>query len=278
MQKRSFDMNKLLIYLVIIVLSVIIVMPLVIVLSSSFRDPMNMQSPLKLFQELTLNSYNIAFNKMNFPLKFINSIITTGGSVFVIVVIATMVAYPVSRIKNKFTKFLYYFFIAGLVIPAQMVIVPVTQMFSTLNIPETRFTPMIMFITCSLPFSTFLYVGFLKQIPVELEESAYIDGAGLWVRFKEIVFPLIKPAHVAVIITQGLWIWNDYFFPMVFLTKSKFYTLPLGMIQFLGSKDDPAQWNILFAACVLVVLPLIVAFALMQKKFISGITAGSVKG
>jgi raffinose/stachyose/melibiose transport system permease protein len=270
--------RKIAIYAVLTFFTLVIALPLIIVLSSSFRTPSNMQSHLRLFTEINLESYRIAFNTMNFPIKFLNSIITTGGSIFVIVVIGTMVAYPISRIKNKFMRWLYYFFVAGLVIPAQMVIVPVTQMFNALNIPETRFTPMIMFITCSLPFSTFIYTGFLKKIPVELEEAAYIDGANLWIRLKDIVFPLLKPAHVAVIITQGLWIWNDYFFPMIFLTKSKFYTLPLGMIQFLGSKDNPAQWNILFAACILVVLPLIVAFSLMQKKFISGITAGSVKG
>jgi len=271
-------MNKFSIYLVLLFFCILIILPLIIVLSSSFRSPINMQSPLKLFTELTLKSYNIAFNRMEFPIKLMNSIITTGGSVIVIVIIATMVAYPVSRIKRKFSRALYYFFIAGLIIPSQLVIVPITQMFNTLHIPETRFTPMIMFITCSLPFSTFLYVGFLKQIPIDIEESAFIDGAGLWVRFRKIIFPLLKPAHVAVIITQGLWIWNDYFYPMIFLSKKKFYTLPVAMIQFLGSKDDPAQWNILFAACILVVIPLIIAFTLMQKKFISGITAGSIKG
>lgn len=159
-----------------------------------------------------------------------------------------------------------------------MVIVPSAQMFGRLSLPNTRFTPMIMFITCSLPFSIFLLTGFMKGVPVEIEESAYIDGCGLWKRFISVVFPLLKPAVVSVVITQGMWIWNDYFYPMIFISKSDQYSLPVGMIQFLGDRENPAQWNTLFAACVLCALPLSLLFAVLQKQFINGIAAGAVKG
>lgn len=266
------------IYIVLILFCIAVISPLLIVVSSSLRDPSNLQSPLKLFTELSMASYIAAFNKMNYPMQLLNSIMTTGGSVIIVVLLSTMAAYPISRIKTKLSSRLYYFFIAGLVIPAQMVIVPIAQMFGNLNIPNTRFTPMIMFITCSLPFSTFLYVGFMKSVPVEIEESAYLDGCSLWKRFALVVFPLLKPATVSVVITQGLWIWNDYFFPMVFISKSSQYSLPVGMIQFLGDRENPAQWNTLFAACVLCALPLIIIFTLLQKQFINGIAAGAVKG
>jgi raffinose/stachyose/melibiose transport system permease protein len=266
------------IYALLVVFSIVIMSPLVIVLSSSLREASNMKSPLILFSQITLSSYMTAFDKMDYPMQFLNSLMTTGGSVIVVVFIATMAAYPITRIKRPFSKGLYYFFIAGLVIPAQMVIVPIAQMFGRLNIPNTRFTPMIMFITCSLPFSTFLYAGFMKSVPVEIEESAYLDGASLWTRFSKIVFPLLKPATISTIITQGLWIWNDYFFPMVFISKKSQYSLPVGMIQFLGDRENPAQWNVLFAACILCALPLIIIFAILQKQFINGIAAGAVKG
>lgn len=265
-------------YLFLIIYSIITVSPLVIVLSSSFRTPSNMTSPLKLFIEFSLESYKTAFVKMGFMTEFLNSLMTTVGSVAVIVLIATMASYPIARIKRKSSRFLYYFFIAGLVIPAQMVIVPVAQVFGRLNIPNSRFTPMIMFITCSLPFSTFLFTGFMKGVPMEIEEVAYMEGASLWVRFSKVVFPLLKPATVSCIITQGLWIWNDYFFPMVFVSKRGDYSLPVGMIQFLGDKENPAQWNVLFASCVLCALPLIAVFMLLQKQFVNGIAAGAVKG
>ncbi|BCJ99163.1 carbohydrate ABC transporter permease [Anaerocolumna chitinilytica] len=274
----SKKISRGIIYLFLICYVVTSVSPLIIVLSSSFRSVGNMKSPLMLFNEFKLESYLRAFTNMNYPGELLNSVLTTGGSVLVVVIIASMASYPISRIKSKLSRFLYYFFIAGLVIPAQMVIVPIAQTFGRLNIPNTRFTPMIMFITCSLPFSTFLFAGFIKSVPVEVEESAFLDGAGLLKRFSIMVFPLLKPATVSVIITQGLWIWNDYFFPMVFVSKSSQYSLPVGMIQFLGDRENPAQWNVLFAACILCVLPLILLFAFLQKQFINGIAAGAVKG
>lgn len=266
------------VYLAIILFSIMVMSPLVIVFSSSLRTPGNMDSPLKLFREFSLQSYVKAWNNMNYPAALLNSIVTTCCSVLVVVAFATMAAYPISRIKKKSARFLYYFFISGLVIPSQMVIVPIAQMISRLNIPNTRFTPMLMFITCSLPFSVFLFTGFMKTVPIEIEESAFLDGASLWQRFSRIVFPLLKPATVSAVITQGLWIWNDYFYPMVFISKRSQYSLPVAMIQFLGDKENPAQWNVLFAACVLCALPLILIFTLLQKQFINGIAAGAIKG
>ena len=267
-----------LLYLVIILFCIVVISPLVIVFSSSLRSPDNQTSPLALFIEFTFASYKRAFSNMNYPMELLNSIMTTGGSVLLIVIFSTMAAYPIGRIKTKLARFLYFFFISGLIIPSQMVIVPIAQTLNRLGIPNTRFTPMIMFVTCSLPFSVFLFSGFMKGVPVEIEESAYIDGASLGKRFWSVVFPLLQPAIVSCVITQGLWIWNDYFYPMVFITKKAQYSLPVGMLQFLGDKENPAQWNILFAACVLCALPLIVIFLALQKQFVNGIAAGAVKG
>ncbi len=267
-----------LLYVLITAFCIIVIAPLVIVFSSSLRRPENQNSPLMLFIEFSGASYVRAFSQMNYPMELLNSLMTTGLAVFCIVVLATMAAYPIGRIKSRMARFLYYFFISGLIIPSQMVIVPIAQTFHRLGIPNTRFTPVLMFITCSLPFSVFLFSGFMKGVPVEVEEAAYIDGASLWKRFSAVVFPLLKPATVSVIITQGMWIWNDYFYPMVFISRQNQYSLPVGMLQFLGDKENPAQWNILFAACVLCALPLIAIFMILQKQFINGIAAGAVKG
>lgn len=267
-----------LLYVAIIIFCIFIIAPLVIVFSSSLRTPANQISPLMLFREFSFDSYKRAFENMNYPMTLLNSVMTTGGSVLFIVLFSTMAAYPIGRLKTKLAKFLYYFFISGLIIPSQMVIVPIALTMNRLNIPNTRFTPMLMFITCSLPFSVFLFAGFMKGVPVEIEESAYIDGANLPIRFFSVVFPLLKPAIVSCVITQGLWIWNDYFYPMVFISNKAQYSLPVAMLQFLGDKENPAQWNVLFASCVLCALPLIVLFLLLQKQFVNGIAAGAVKG
>lgn len=267
-----------LLYAVITFFCILVIIPLVIVFSSSLREPANQTFPLILFSQFSLASYIRAFTQMGYPMALLNSFMTTGLSVVIIILIATMAAWPIGRIKTKTARFFYYFFISGLIIPSQMVIVPIAQTFNRMNIPNTRFTPVIMFITCSLPFSVFLFSGFIKSVPAEIEESAHIDGASLWERFSVVVFPLLKPATVSVAITQGMWIWNDYFYPMVFISKQAQFSLPVGMLQFLGDKENPAQWNILFAACVLCALPLATLFLLLQKQFINGIAAGAVKG
>lgn len=262
----------------IIVFLLVTLAPLAIALSTSFKPPGDTSSPLKMFTEFSFESYKTAFFTMNFGTSFLNSLITTFGSVFIIVLLASMAAYPLARMRGKLSKFLYILFIAGLVIPGQMVVIPIAQVFDTLNIPSNRFTPMIMFITCSIPFSVFLYTGFMKTVPVEIEESAYLDGANLFTRFFKIVFPLLSPATVSVVITQGIWIWNDYFYPLIFVSKQAEMSLPVTMLNFLGDKENPAQWSVLFAACILCAIPLIIAFALLQKHFVSGISSGAVKG
>ncbi|MDK8642211.1 carbohydrate ABC transporter permease [Niallia taxi] len=262
----------------IIVFLLVTLAPLAIALSTSFKQPGDTSSPLKMFTEFSFESYKTAFFTMNFGTSFLNSLITTFGSVFIIVILASMAAYPLARMRGTLSKFLYILFIAGLVIPGQMVVIPIAQVFDTLNIPSNRFTPMIMFITCSIPFSVFLYTGFMKTVPVEIEESAYLDGANLFTRFFKIVFPLLSPATVSVVITQGIWIWNDYFYPLIFVSKQAEMSLPVTMLNFLGDKENPAQWSVLFAACILCAIPLIIAFALLQKHFVSGISSGAVKG
>lgn len=271
-------LNKFAIHFGILLFLIVSLSPLLIALSTSLKAPGDMSSPLELFSAFSLESYKKAFETMNFGTSFFNSLLTTIGSVVVVVLVASMAAYPLGRINSRLSKFLYILFISGLVIPGQMVVIPIAQVFTTLGIPSNRFTPMIMFITCSIPFSTFLYTGFMRSVPAEIEESAYLDGANLFTRFFKIVFPLLAPATVSVVITQGIWIWNDYFYPLIFVNKQSEMSLPVTMLNFLGDKENPAQWSVLFAACILCAIPLILLFSLLQKYFVGGISAGAVKG
>lgn len=271
--------KKALVQLLVFFIMVLNLIPLVIALSTSLRSPDNMTNPINLFNEFSLSSYRSAFERMHFTQAFLNSVVLTAVSVAVVVVIAAMAAYPMARIKSRWSQFLYLFFLAGLVVPGQMVLIPIVQMINSLHIPSTQYTPILMFITCSLPFSTFLYTGFIRSgVPEEVEEAAHIDGAGLFYRFWRVVFPLLIPVTVSVIITQGVWIWNDYFFNMIFITKASQSPLPLAMLGFMGDQQNPTQWNVLFAACFLCALPLLIAFTFLQKYFVGGLTVGSVKG
>jgi ABC-type sugar transport system, permease component len=266
-------------HLFIIAILAINLLPLVIAFSSSFRSIRNMTNPLNLFSEFTLESYKAAFTRMQFPAALMNSLMMTIVAVVAAVLITAMASYPIARIDSKFSKFLYIFFLSGLVIPSQMIIIPIVKTMQGLDITSAQLRPIIMFITCSIPFSSFLYTGFIKSsVPVEVEESAVIDGAGLLRRFWQIVFPLLIPVTTAVVITQGVWIWNDFFYPMVFISKQDEFPLPLAMLGFLGDQTNPTAWNVLFAASILTSLPLLVIFGFLQKFFIAGLTVGAVKG
>jgi len=271
--------KKAIVQLAVIAVMAVNLIPLVIALSTALRSPGNPSNPLNLFNELSMASFKDAFHRMHFGQALLNSVILTGVSVLVVVIIAAMAAYPMARLRTRWSKFLYLFFLSGLVVPGQMVLIPIVQMINGLHIPSTQYTPILMFITCSLPFSTFLYTGFIRSgVPEEVEEAAHIDGAGLFRRFWTVVFPLLVPVTVSVVITQGVWIWNDYFFNMIFITKADQSPLPLAMLGFLGDQQNPTQWNVLFAACFLCALPLLLAFAFLQKHFVGGLTVGSVKG
>lgn len=254
--------------------------PLIIALSSSFR-PMNYEgSPLALFKILSFQSYQVAFRKMGYFTALGNSLFMTVISVTAIIIFASMAAYPMARVKTRASRFFSGFFLAGLIVPGQLSLIPIYIIFSKLMILKINYAaPIIMFITCSLPFTTFLYTGFIRgSVPYELEEASLLDGVGLFRRFWLIVFPLLVPATVAVIITQSVWIWNDFFMPMLFIGKKANKPLPLVMLSFMGDRENPTQWNGLFAACYLCALPLLAAFSVMQKYFLSGMTLGAVKG
>jgi len=276
--KKSF-VKQTGVHISILILMLINLLPLLIALSSSLRTPDNMTNPLKLFSQISLESYKIAFERMHFLQALMNSVLLTGVSVIVVVIFTSMAAYPIARMNTRISKFLYIFFLSGLVIPSQMVIIPIVKTFNALHIPSGQLTSIIMFITCSIPFSSFLYAGFIKSsVPIEVEESALLDGAGVFRRFWQIVFPLLIPVTVSVVITQGVWIWNDYFFNMIFINRADLSPLPLAMLGFMGDQTNPTAWNVLFAACFLCALPLLVIFAFLQKFFIKGLSVGSVKG
>lgn len=279
MRKRKL-LRSFLVNMAICIFLLINFSPLIIALSSSFR-PMNYEgSPLEVFKIFSLESYQKAYRKMGYFTALGNSVLLTSISVAAIVAFASMAAYPMARVRTRTSRFFSNFFLAGLIVPGQLSLIPIYIILSKLMILKVSYAaPMIMFITCSLPFSTFLYTGFIRgSVPYELEEAALLDGVGLFRMFWQIVFPLLIPATVAVIITQSVWIWNDFFMPMLFIGKKVNKPLPLVMLSFMGDRENPTQWNVLFAACYLCALPLLLAFSIMQKYFLSGLTLGAVKG
>ena len=252
--------------------------PILIVLSASFRHLSDTSNYLVLFKTFTLESYKAAFEKMHYFRSLRNSAVITCIAVVFILLFSSMAGYAIARLKGKLGSFFQIFFLSGMVVSAQMSIIPMYRVVNKLGLSDTMMAPVFLYITAALPFSIFLYTNFVKSgVPYALEEAALIDGASPGYTYLHIIIPLTKAALTALIITQGVPIWNDFFFAMLFLSDPTKKTLPLQMLNFVGDMENVTQWNMLFAACIISALPILIIYAFMQRHFVEGLTVGAVK-
>lgn len=228
--------------------------------------------------------YLDAANRMNYFLALRNSILVTGTSVVIIVIVASMAAWAIARREGKLASILYFMFISTILIPFQSVMLPLVQYFTNWRIPAIGFQMigshygLIFFnLGFGLALSVFLYTGAVKNVPLSMEESARIDGAGQFQTFWQIVFPNMVPITVTVGILNIIAYWNDYLLPSLVLTANPaLRTIPLSTFYFFGEFN--IQWNLALAGLVMTVIPVIVFYVFAQRYIISGIMAGAVKG
>lgn len=241
---------------------------------------------LKSFAEILTNTsalpsvfefqnYVNAFKQLNYLQAFTNSLLITVASNVVLVVLGSMAAYMLVRTKNKLSNIIFMIFIATMVIPFQSIMIPLIKTASSLGLLNSMWGLVIMYLGFGSGMTIFLYHGFIKGIPVELEEAAIIDGCSALGVFWRIVFPLLKPITVTVMILNSLWIWNDFLLPSLVLQEPDLRTIPLATFFFFGQYTK--QWDLALAGLVLSIIPLLIFFFSMQKHIIKGITSGSIK-
>ncbi|MFB5762382.1 carbohydrate ABC transporter permease [Paenibacillus medicaginis] len=222
------------------------------------------------------NNYARAWSITRFPQVFWNSLLVTVLSNLLLVLISSMAAYRMVRHNSRYNRILFALFVAAMVIPFQSVMIPLVKVTSSLGMMNSIWGLVICYLGFGAPMSIFLFHGFVKSVPVEIEEAARVDGCNPYGVFFRIVYPLMKPMLVTVIILNTLWIWNDYLLPSLVLQSADLRTIPIATYAFFGQYTK--QWDLALPALVLGILPVIVFFLLMQKYIIHGITAGSVKG
>ena len=226
-------------------------------------------------KEILFSNYAKVWNIINFPRAFWNSLIITVASNIGIVIISSMAAWKMVRTPNKFSKILFIIIVSAMVIPFQTVMIPLMKLGGTLGIVNSIPGLVIMYFGFGVPLSLFLYHGFVKSVPIEIEEAAKIDGCSQFGVFWRIVFPLLKPITITVIILNTLWIWNDYLLPLLVLQSPELRTIPLATSSFFAQYTK--QWDMGLAALVLGIAPVIVFFLFLQRHIIKGIAAGSIK-
>ena len=225
--------------------------------------------------EWLFSNYQKVWQILDFPRAFWNSLVITVVSNIGLVVISSMAAWKMVRTPGKFSKILFIFFVAAMVIPFQTVMIPLVKLGGMLGIMNSIPGIIIMYFGFGVPLSLFLFHGFVKTVPIEVEESAKMDGCNQFGVFWRIVFPLLKPITVTVIILNTLWIWNDYLLPLLVLQDPALRTIPLATSSFFAQYTK--QWDMGLAALVLGIAPVILFFLFLQKHIIKGIASGSIK-
>ncbi len=232
-------------------------------------------SPLKPSSHPTLAPYKTAWQGSalgSMSHGFLSSIIITFCSVTLLIIFGSLTAYTLARRPGKLSKGLFALFAIGLILPVQLGVIPLFAAFRNLGLIGSYFGMILLYAGLFLPLSVFLYAGFLRSVPRDYEEAAQVDGASHARIFARVVFPLLRPATGTVAILCGLLVWNDFFTPLIFLGGSTHATLPVvvyGLVGGLGS-----QWNVIFAAVALSVVPLILFFIFAQKQLIRGYSGG----
>ena len=265
-----------------IVLSLFWLFPVYIVVVNSFKNRAELyESMLALPEKFNFEYYVEAMDKMNFTRAFTNSLVVTIISILFIVVLASMTAWMLVRKRCKLSTFIFNLFILTMLIPFQTVMMPLMQEMGWIR--DNLGLPMLdnlgglvyMYIGFGASMAVFLYHGFIKTIPVSLEEAAVIDGCNKFKVFWRIVFPMLKPTTMTVIILDVIWIWNDYLLPSLVLSSKANRTIPLSTFSFFG--QFTIQWNMAMAALTITIIPVVVFYIFSQKYIIKGVAAGAVK-
>ena len=264
---------------VLAILSLVFLMPIFVVLMNSFKGKFYISdAPFALPDGETfagLTNYIDGVSKTGLPSAFCYSLFITVFSVLVIVFFTSMIAWYITRVKTWWTKMLYYMFAFAMIVPFQMVMFPMSKIANILRL-DNPVGILVVYLGFGAGLSVFMFCGFVKAVPIEMEEAAMIDGSSPIKMFFLVVFPMLKPTAITIAILNAMWIWNDYLLPYLLL-GTDYMTIPIA-IQYLQGGYGSIDMGAMMAMLVLAMIPIIVFYLLCQKHIIKGVTAGAVKG
>ncbi|WP_027624031.1 carbohydrate ABC transporter permease [Clostridium lundense] len=268
--------NKVWTAIVSIILGIIFISPFYLVLVNSFKTQKGLFTDVIGLpgESFTLENYVNAFKQLDFIKSFTNSLLITVFSVVIIIIFTSMAAWMLVRTKSKVSTFIFLMFSASMLIPFQSVMLPLVRIAGKANLLNPVGL-VFMYLGFGTSLSVILYHGFMKSIPIEIEEAAAIDGCNKFQIFWIIVFPLLKPITVTVAILNSMWIWNDFLLPQLVINRPEWQTIPLKMFYFFGEYSK--RWNLALAGLVIAMIPIVIFYLVMQKHIIKGIVQGSVK-
>ncbi|RLE29307.1 carbohydrate ABC transporter permease [Candidatus Acetothermia bacterium] len=265
--------SRAMIYSLLVLYAAITLFPFFLSLVSSFKDLRELYaSALALPGVWRWENYRIAWIQGNFSLYFKNSVYVTGLSIVGVLLIGSMASYILARYAFPGRTALSVYFLAGLVIPFRLAVLPVFVLLRSLHLFDTLGGLILVYIAADLSFAIFILTNYFRSIPREIEEAAVVDGAGPFRIYFRIMLPLVRPALATVGIVVFVWVWNDFFLPLVFLQTSEKYTLILGLFRFFGRHLN--EWQYVLAGANITLLPVILLYLFASGQFIEGLTAG----
>ncbi len=225
---------------------------------------------------LDFGNYVDAYQKIDYLNSFGNTIVVTIIGVAGIILFASMAGYKMSRTPGKISSFLFGLFVLSSLIPFHSIIISLVKIAKELKVQGTSYGLGLIYIGLGVALAIFLYHGFVKSIPRDLDEAALMDGCGEFRLYFSIILPLLLPITATVAILNALWMWNDFLLPLLMLTDSKYYTLLISTNMLFGEYNN--DWSAILSSLVLTMLPIIVLYLLLQKYILSGIAEGAIKG
>ena len=278
---RKKNMGNTITFIILCALVVVFLYPIIFIVINSFKGKFFISdNPFALPTAETfvgLTNYINGLERTGFLSAIGWSFFITIGSVVVIIFFTSMTAYYITRVKSKLTSTLYYLFVFSMIVPFQMVMFPMVKLADTLNLANP--VGMIaLYLGFGAGLSVFMFSGFIKSIPLEIEEAAMIDGCNPLQTYFYIVLPILKPTAITVAILNAMWIWNDYLLPyLVIGLSTKYKTIPV-VIQMLVGSNGNRDMGAMMAMLVLAIIPIVVFYLCCQKHIIEGVVAGAVKG
>jgi N-acetylglucosamine transport system permease protein len=266
-------------YAVLLGYAAVVVLPMIWLLYTSLKNNREIfASAWKLPEVPHWENFVHAWVRAGIGRYFLNSALVTAISVALIILVSAMAAYALTRFSFRGNRVIFYAFLAGLMIPSQLALVPLFFLVNAMGLLDTYAGLILVYISFSLPFTIFVLSGFFRTLPHELAEASLIDGCTHIQAFWRVMLPLARPALVTAAIFNFLGIWNEYLFALVLISSERLRTLPLGLANLLMVTHYENDWGALFAGLVMVMIPTVLVYSLLQGQITKGITVGALKG
>ncbi|GIF41707.1 carbohydrate ABC transporter permease [Actinoplanes xinjiangensis] len=258
-----------------IAVAIVFAFPVYVLVNLAIRAPSDTSSPISPTLSPTLDNFTQAWQEGGLGGALINSVLVTAVSVLIVLAVSSLAAYPLARSTAHWSRGTFLLILLGLVLPFQLAALPLYQTIRDLGLLGSVWSLVLFYAGLQVPFTTFLYVGFLRALPRDFEEAATIDGCGPLTAFRYVVLPMLKPITVTALVLNTVSVWNDFFTPLLYLSGSDQQTMPVAVAGFVG--QFVSDWNLIFAALLISIVPVLAVYLALQRSIINGF-AGGLKG